>query len=483
MRYLVLITALFSSMAFGQIESIIQFNGQNADSVKINEKVSFVRQVPVEVPSTCTREVPYESYECRDVTRHRNECTWVPADQECWNEPENECRTVTRTRQECSEGPSRRVCTDIPRRQVCHDRPDRQECRSVTRYREECSSGSSREVCVERPTREVCRTDSRGQERCTTVGGGQSCHTVPGERSCHSVPYTDQECDTVDGGQDCTEVGGGETCHDAPGPQICRDVSYDDQECSTTYRRECRDIPAHEECRDIPYSENVCGNETRYRSESYACTRTEMQPKTIVKLLKGEIDVKFLTNGLAEEFPLSLVLSKPTKENQELTLAVALKKEPQVLVVKKRAVVKVKETETEIDLTGSAIIEVLEQKMVAPSFPDAVEASLDEGSKVLTLTVQGQLSAAGTVDLTIIRKKLLGKDPVVAQLKAAYPSEKVKLEGNKLMIDLAGELEGKLNKLRMDLTLGAAINVQGEVLNAKRPKLEESYQGIGIALE
>jgi hypothetical protein len=105
-----LLTTLFSTLAFAQIESVMKFTGQNAETITIEKQISYVRQLPYQVPSTCTRQVPYESYECRDVTRYRNECTWVPENQECWDRPEHQCRSVTRSRQECHAGPSRQVC-------------------------------------------------------------------------------------------------------------------------------------------------------------------------------------------------------------------------------------------------------------------------------------------------------------------------------------------------------------------------------------
>lgn len=502
MRHFVIFTTLFSSLAFGQIESVINFNGQNGDLVKIDQPVSLVRQVEVEVPSTCTRQVPYESYECRDVTRYRQECSWVPSTQQCWDEPDRVCRTVTRTREECHNGPGRRVCTDIPVREVCTDRPDRQECRTVTRHREECSSGSSREVCTdvpsrevctERPTREVCRPKPGGGQHCTTVGGGRTCNqvgggrqcrTVSGERTCRQVPYSDQECRTVDGGRSCTTVGGGQTCHDVEGPRVCRDVPYNDQECTTVNRRQCREVPGHNDCQNIPYSEQVCGMETRYNTESYACTRTETVSQTVVKQLRGDINVKFLTNGLVEAFPLAVILNQPSVENTQFVIKAALKKEPKVLVISKKAQVEATETEKEINLSGEVVVEILEPQMVAPAFPqEFTQVSLNEETKLLTMTFKGQVSATGSVELTVERRGWFGRRSTVAELKADYPSEKVKLEGDKLIVDLSGELDGKLNKLSVDLKMNAAISVDGELLNAKRPQTEAAFEGLGVALE
>lgn len=502
MWHLVILATMFSSLAFGQIESVINFNGQNADIVKIDQAVSLVRQLQVEVPSTCTRQVPYESYECRDVTRYRQDCSWVPSAQQCWEEPERVCRTVTRTRQECHNGPGRRVCTDIPVREVCTDRPDRQECTTVTRHREECSTGSSREVChdvpsrevcTNRPTREVCRPGPGGRQVCSTVGGGRvcnqvgggrQCRTVPGERTCRQVPYQDRQCRTVDGGRSCTTVGGGQTCHDVEGPRVCRDVPYHHEDCTTVQRRQCREIPGHNECRDIPYTEQVCAMETRYNTESYACTRSETVNQTVVKQLKGEINVKFLTNGLVEEFPLTVLLNQPPEGSSDYSLKLSLNKEPKVLVIAREAGVEAIEGEKEINLEGEVILEILEPAMVAPAFPQEFsQVSLNQETRHLTMIFKGQVSASGSVEVNVERRNWLGRRSVVAHLKADYPSEKVKVDGDKLIIDLSGELESKLNKLSVDLKMSAAISVDGVLLNTKKPTTEAAYEGLMVTLE
>lgn len=419
------LSALFllvvSLTSFAQVESQINFSGQNSEVIKIDQLINVVRPVPYEVPSTCTRDIPYQNWECRDVTRYRQECSWVPSRENCWSENERVCRNVTRTREECHTGPSH---------QECHERP-------------------SREVCTERPTREVCRTNSHGQQTCQTVGGGQSCQTV----------------------------GGGESCRTVGGDRICRDVSYTDQDCDDVPRRRCETIPGHNDCRDIPYSEEVCGNETRYRQESYACMETRYRDETTPKKLIGEIQIHFQTNGLVEEFPLHLSVAAPNAKFETFDAQLKLLKEPKVLVFLKKKEVIAKELDKEINLQGNIVIEVLTQEMVTPVFPAKFkDAAFNEANSVLSLAIEGNISAMGSVETLITANPKIGRDKKVVELKAAYPSDRAVIAGANLNLNLAGIMEHKLaKKNQIALKLTAPLNVEGILMNAKKPVLEKAY--------
>jgi hypothetical protein len=503
-RTIGLVLLLLSNVGLAQIESIINFNGQNAETINIDRTISVVRQVEVEVPSTCTRQVPYVVHECNDVTRHRQECSWVPERQECWTEHDRVCRPVTRYRQECHNGPSRRVCRNNPPRQVCTTLPSRQECSPVTRYREECSTGPSREVChdrpgrevcTERPTREVCRTLPDGRNHCTTVGGGQTCQTVgggrecrsvPGERSCRQVAYTEQQCRTVGGGQDCRMVDGGQSCHDEPGERICREVAYNDQDCHSVPRQQCRTVAGHNACRNIPYTEQVCGNVTRHRAEQYACTRREHQNVTQEKQLKGNIDVRFLTNGLTEEFPLAVLLAATDAEQTNFKIQTSLKQQPKVMVIAKKQAIQAKESEKEIELAGEIIIELLEPQMLSPGFPSEFsQVRLDSTRKILALKIAGQISGVGEAELSISRKPRMGRRYRMLEFKDNYPSKTIRIEGDEILIDLSSVLQDNvaLNRLYLDLKLSAPLNLQGTLLNTTQPKTEQEYPGLWIMVE
>jgi hypothetical protein len=417
---LLLLVSSFTVMA--QVETQINFTGQNSELIKIEKSLNVVRPVPYEVPSTCTRDVPYQSYECRDVTRHRQECHWVPSSQDCRTVNDRVCRNVTRTRQECSNGPSR---------QECHERP-------------------SRQVCTERPTREVCRTDSNGQQRCQTVGGGQSCQTV----------------------------GGGQSCTTVPGARTCRDVSYTDQECHNVPRTQCDTIPGRNICRDIPYSEEVCGYETRYNQEQYACMRTLYRDETTVKKLTGAVQVHFQTNGLVEEFPLHVSIAAPNAKFESFATKVSLVKEPNVLVFLRKKDVKVEETETEFVIQGDIVFEILEAAMVAPAFPIKLKnPKFKESSSVLTLDIEGSISGMGSVEALIMSNPKIGRDKKVAELKADYPSTRAGVAGSVLSLNLANIMENDFaKKNQISIKLTAPLNVDGELMNAKKPVMEKAYK-------
>ena len=421
MRLLSFLLLLVSFSSLAQVESLINFRGQNAETISVDKSVNVTRPVPYQVPDTCYNQIPYQSYECRDVTRYRQQCTWIPASQRCWTENDRVCRNVTRTRQECHNGPSRQVCTERP----------------------------SRQVCTERPTREVCRTDSNGQQRCTTVGGGQSCQTV----------------------------GGGQSCTTVPGERICRDVSYTDQECHNVPRQRCETVPGRNDCRDIPYSEEVCGYETRYRAEPYACQRTEYRDETKVKQLKGAIQVQFITNGLVEEFPLLVQAGAVNAKFEKFEIMVKLQKDPQALVMLRNKKISAQENETEIVLDGEVVIEVIDPKTVAPVFPTQFKGAVfDENKELLSLSFEGPISAIGTIETKIVANPKIGRNKTVVELKASYPSERVTLQNDKLVLNLSRIMQNDLVKRNeVTLKLTAPLAVEGELLNSVKPQMDKSY--------
>jgi hypothetical protein len=411
----------FSLSTFAQIDSVINFHGQNGETVKIDQQVNVVRPAPFQVPDTCYNRIPYQSYECHNETRYRQQCQWIPESESCRMENDRVCRNVTRTRQECSQGPDRQVCHDVPGRQVC----------------------------VERPTRRVCHTNPRGQESCTTVGGGRECHTTGGGRQCDRVP----------------------------GERVCRQVTYTDQDCENVPRRRCERIPGRNDCQNIPYAEQVCGYETRYRKEPYACQRTEYRDVVTPKKLSGEVEVRFLTNGLIEEFPLQVSLAAIDAKFESFSLAVKLLAEPKVLVVLKKKDIHSEETENEIKLDGEIILEILEPKMVAPVFPDSLKNPVfNSKDKTLIINLVGGISAMGSLELHILNRPMIGKQKTVVQLKASYPSERATIKGDSLEFKLEGLMQHSLSKKNViNLKLSAPIVVEGELLNAEKPQLQKDF--------
>jgi hypothetical protein len=151
---------------------------------------------------------------------------------------DQECETVTRYRQECS----------TQYEQVCQD---------VTRYRRHCE-----------PSQRVCEP---GRRVCENIPGGVDCRIENGRRICERRP------DRVE----CREVPG--QCREIPGR--CHDVPYRD--------RECRSVP-RQVCRDVPYYDQVCRTVTRYRTETYSCTRTRQVPyQHVVRRDVAELEFAF----------------------------------------------------------------------------------------------------------------------------------------------------------------------------------------------
>lgn len=413
---------LHSWICLAQIESVVHFRGQNAEEIKINQSVDITRSVPYQVPSTCYNQIPYQRWECHNETRYRQDCQWIPDSQRCWTESERVCRNVPRTRQECQNGPSREICRNLP----------------------------GREVCVERPRREVCHTNPQGQRSCTTVGGGQSCHTTSGTRECSTVP----------------------------GERVCRHVSYTEQECENVPRRQCQHVPGRNACQSVPYAEEVCGYETRYRAEPYACQRTEYKDVTTQKKLSGEIQVHFITNGLVEEFPLMISVKALNTKFEAFESFVKLAKEPKVMVILKKKLVEHQESAEEISVSGEVVIEVVEPRMISPMFPKELkDLSFDEDKSILRMIIDGPVSGVGSLEAVVKSIPKWGKSKQVAELKAKYPSERAKISGNILELNLEGLIKHKLAKKNVVmLKLTAPLSVAGELLNAQRPVLGQDYK-------
>lgn len=498
---------LFSLNSFASLEAPLRFNGQNAEPLKLEKVMKVTRSFPKEIETTCTRQVPYEVYRCHDVTRYRQECSWVPARQECRTEYDRQCRSVTRYREECTRGPSRQECHTTPTRQVCTDRPSRQVCTqlpsreecSTTPSRQVCTDRPSREVCTERPTREVCTTrpDGRqhcttvgGGQHCTTVGGGQDCRTVGGDRQCRTVPGG-QHCTTVGGGQDCRTVGGDYQCRTVEGDPICRSVPYSDQECTNVPRQACETIPGHNACTDVPYEEEVCGNETAYRPEQYACTQTIQEERVVEKKVSAVVNVAFKTNGSVEEFG-ALVTLIPDAKGKVFSPVMKLTSEPKTLVVVKKKEAKIRaESETEVRVEGEIEVELQNAPKEEIEFPAIESAKIDKKTSLLTVIFGKALpTEAGRLRTGDLFLEVSRKGQVLAKLEDKFPGKKVevkKIEKKDAMVmnlkdliqgPLSGGLFSKGPVMKLELKLPS--KVQGEILNAKKPQTEKLYENVKL---
>jgi hypothetical protein len=426
---------LVPSMTYAQLDSQFVFSGQNAEFLKAEKKVSIVTSTQVQVPSMCSRQVPYQENVCKNVTRYRQDCHWVAAHEVCTNQIERECDSVPRSRQVCASSGSETVCTDVP----------------------------SREVCTERPEREVCRTRSDGTQSCNTVGGGTHC----------------------------TTVGGGQSCRQVPGQRECHTEYYNEEVCSNVSRRVCQNVPRENVCESVPYVKNECAMETKYRLETYACTETQTVNRTTEVSLKSEINVQILTNGLVEEFPVAISIKEVSSDYQAFTIAAKLLKEPKLFVILKKKEVKVaSRTEKEILLQSSVVLEVMTKEMLPFAFPKAiVSASIEGATSKLTIVFDGALSAQGAVDLMITHKAFLRSLKTMAEMKAEYPSAKVEVgsfgEKAALSINLKESIKHELESRNMLLkfNLTSALNLQGEIMNMTKPVTSKLYEGTFVQLK
>lgn len=265
-----LFALLLCVSAFAQETMDFQYKGQPLETLALERVLVETRTRTEMQDSTCTRQIPYQDRECGNVTRYRQECSWIPARQECGRRDERRCRDVTRYRQECTRGPSRQRCQDFPGGEVC-------------------SNGPSREICENREGPQECRDTPQGRV-CRRRAPTRSCRTVPGERTCRPAP-PQRRCETI------------------PGEQTCRQVPYNDQECSTTSVPYCYEVPGRNDCRDIPYQEYVCRDVTRYRSETYACQRPVEIPYQVNVSVKANLEVSFVENDLGVEVPFTATLN------------------------------------------------------------------------------------------------------------------------------------------------------------------------------
>lgn len=179
---LLLLMVLFATNFAAASESYksFEYTGQLSELVELENQRMETRYREQEVPSTCTRQVPYETEECGNVTRYRTECRTVPGRRVCRDVPHQRCRWETRYRRVCRQEPprnvcrTRRVCTGVGRARVCQDR-------------RECRREPGRRVCHQEPHRErICRTEYR-----------RECRQEPDRRECREVPYQDYQCRTV----------------------------------------------------------------------------------------------------------------------------------------------------------------------------------------------------------------------------------------------------------------------------------------------
>lgn len=155
-------------------------------------------------------------------------------------------------------------------------------CGYETRYRQQCHTEPGRNVC-RTVNDQVCRNVTRTRRECTTGPARRECTTVP-----------NMVCRTENGRRVCSQQGTRQQCRNVPGAQTCRNVPYTDRVCTNQPRQVCDYQPPRQVCNSVPYQEYVCRDVTRYRTETYACTRTRQVPYSVERENVADVQVDYL---------------------------------------------------------------------------------------------------------------------------------------------------------------------------------------------
>lgn len=264
----------------------------------------------------------------------------------------------------------------------------------ITRYREEqYQSTCERQIPY---TERVCGYETRYRQECRTEPGYQQCRTVndqvcrnvtrtrrecsrgPDRRVCTTVP--NMVCRQVDGRRVCSQQGTRQQCRNEPGPQTCRDVPYTDRVCTNNPRRVCDWIPPRQVCNSVPYQEYICRDVTRYRTETYACTRTRQVPYNVDRENVADVLVDY--NDQNADGSLAKLVFALNKEG-EVSLDVSENSTPAslVFVTKKQNV-----TNSDDNLSTDAnykITFVSKDAYLAPVKNEVTVSTLDQNHLVL----------------------------------------------------------------------------------------------------
>ena len=129
-------------------------------------------------------------------------------------------------------------------------------------------------------------------------------------------------------------------------------------------------------------------------------------------------------------------------------------------------------------------------QMLPIAFPsEIVSATIEEATQKMTIVFEGAISAQGSMDLLITHKAFLSSTKTIAELKADYPSEVAELGQveNKaaLSINMKDAIKRELKKKNMKLkfSLTSEMNLQGEIMNSKKPETTKLYEGTFVQLK
>jgi hypothetical protein len=207
-------------------------------------------------------------------------------------------------------------------------------------------------------------------------------------------------------------------------------------------------------------------------------------------MLKVETDVQFITNGLVDEFSLSIVARETNPQFSAFSIDTTLVDEPKVFVVlRKKSIKVVANNQKEIVAQANIVLEVLNREMLPLSFPTAVrEAVVSQKTKKLVVTFDGSISSSGTVEVKLTHKPFLSGTKTVAELREVYPSAKIELgmigEKAALSVDLSSEVQRDLKKnMKLKIVLETNPSFQGDLLNSVKPQTFKKFEEISVQLK
>lgn len=255
----VTLLCLISINLYADSTKTISFENQREEEFILESILKQTFYKTETVDSTCYRDQSSQENVCHMETRYRQECSTVPAHQECQNTYERECRNETTYEN---------ICQTIPGREMCE---------MVTHYRQECNEEGGRE------------------RQCRTIPGDIRCRVINGENRCEKIPPREECNEGQRGNRVCRQVAYQEReCHQGPSRSECHTEPRTHQECRNVPRQVCDWIPAHNVCQSIPYQEQVCGMETVTRKVAYACKKDIQVPyEKIVKTNTAKVQVTF----------------------------------------------------------------------------------------------------------------------------------------------------------------------------------------------
>ena len=375
--------------------------------------------------ATCTRQVPYEVYECNDVTRYRTECNTIPGRNNCRTVYDNVCRNVQRQRQECSNGPSRRVCSTTPARRSCHTRPARERCRMVN-----------------------------GERRCTTIPSAETCNTIPSR----------------------------ETCRNVAGARSCRMVSYTDRECDRVSRQQCDWIPERRVCDDIPYQEEVCGDVTHYRSEDYACQEPYQVPYEAI-IAKYNTNTKIQFMGASDQD----IEFKITLDDSGKSVISLFNEAPNtdLVFVKTKTEDINQTTEIEVDREQTYVLDLKRRDDFIESTKNSFsKISLRKSSNTLGFTIDKKINLNSfQLQFTVLRRSKV----IVSKLLDANDSRlnMTEINGSQgVIVKLSDFINSNIRRVKYSVKLVLIPKKVGDILNTSElPSLETKKSVVVKALK